>query len=606
MKNSFSPQRTAHLSPETSLSATLMDHPLVQILKRGWQTSPSWMSVALIVAGVSLALLPALLQGIPNGADLPNHFRFAVPFYEGISRGDLYPGWNAESNYWFGDPRFRFYPPGLYYLMAAARALTGEWYASSLLVFFSLAVLGSLGIYFCARSFCSERTALAAGLIYAFVPYHINEFYGASFLAEYAACAILPFAFAFVERTCRRGSASSVAGLALSYALLILTHVPLMVIGSLALLVYALLLMESGKRWSSLLRLSLGVALGLAASAFFWTKMFAELSWIKGNTIQPNPYYDYRYNFIFSPFSHVNLNVWYANSIAAATICMLLPAIALWWLRREGGLSRQLKAVALLAIISLLMATDLSRPLWSILPKLKEVQFPVRWLALVSIFGSIALAAALPVWLKQARRHPKLFALVAIAFLASAVYTVGDTMLDESFVSRAQLEQNIQAIPGSWSFDYWLPVWSKELRLVQRMNERVEAGQRRLTITSWEAEHRTFEIGDGPAMEARVRTFYYPHWKARAGGEQLATRPAEDGTLLISLPGHPAMVELEFREPLRVRAASFLSAGGWILIAMLFIVGLRAGRKSEVASGPSAQSERESSWKPRRAISPSD
>src|SRR3954463_10403369 len=82
--------------------------------------------VLLVAVGV---LVPMMCWGIPSGGDLPNHYRFAQPFYESIRSGHLYPGWLAESIYGFGDARFRFYPPGLYYLRALFRLVSG-WYGA--------------------------------------------------------------------------------------------------------------------------------------------------------------------------------------------------------------------------------------------------------------------------------------------------------------------------------------------------------------------------------------------------------------------------------------------------------------------------------------------
>src|SRR5260370_20174079 len=88
---------------------------------------------ALVVTVVAVcALLPIIVLGLPNGADLWNHFRFALPFYDSIRSGTFYPGWLAESNDGWGDPRFRFYPPGLYYLLAAARMLSRDLSAGAL------------------------------------------------------------------------------------------------------------------------------------------------------------------------------------------------------------------------------------------------------------------------------------------------------------------------------------------------------------------------------------------------------------------------------------------------------------------------------------------
>ena len=86
------------------------------------------------VVGVSLAIIaPALIYGVPANKDLLNHFRFALPFYDSLSSGHLYPGWLAESNSGYGDPSFRFYPPALYYLLTLAKSVTGSWYSRLLM-----------------------------------------------------------------------------------------------------------------------------------------------------------------------------------------------------------------------------------------------------------------------------------------------------------------------------------------------------------------------------------------------------------------------------------------------------------------------------------------
>ena len=65
----------------------------------------------LVVLVSSVLVVPALIFGIPSNLDLTNHFRFALPFYDGIRSGNFYPGWLADSNAGYGDASFRFYPP---------------------------------------------------------------------------------------------------------------------------------------------------------------------------------------------------------------------------------------------------------------------------------------------------------------------------------------------------------------------------------------------------------------------------------------------------------------------------------------------------------------
>ena len=188
--------------------------------------------ILLISIGAVAAVLPILIYGIPFSRDLYHHFRLAIAFFDAFRAGDFYPGWLAHANSGFGEVSPRFYPPGLSYLLLAGRLLLGSWYVAAMLVFLILTFLGGIGVYLWGRCFMEREAAVWAGVVYMFTPYHLNELYQSSLLAEYAAAAVLPFVFAFTERICRNGSRRDAAGLAASYAALVLTHTPLTVIGS--------------------------------------------------------------------------------------------------------------------------------------------------------------------------------------------------------------------------------------------------------------------------------------------------------------------------------------------------------------------------------------
>ena len=103
------------------------------------------------------------------------------------------------------------------------------------------------------------------------------------------------------------------------------------------------------------------------------------------------------------------------------------------------------------------------------------------------------------------------------------------------------------------------------------MTAAVEAGDRQLTIKSWEPERRVFHVTAGAATDARVQTFFYPHWRASAEGQALAIHPDPNGALVIALPKEAATITLEFHEPKRVRYAAGLTLIGWVLIGGLLI-----------------------------------
>lgn len=542
-------------------------------------------AIVIVAATGLVVLIPIIIWGIPVGNDLGNHYRFAIAFHDSLLSGKLYPGWLAPSNFGYGDTRVRFYPPGLYFLLSFVRLLMG-WYPATIVTFSLLSIIGGLGVYFWTRILAPSRTAMWAGIAYAIAPYHINQLYRASMLAEYAACSVLPFAFAFVERICRKGKSADIAGLAVSFALLILLNLPLTLIGSLSLAVYALLRIRREMFWHTLMKLALASLTALAATAFFWSTVVTELPWIKGNTVDPNVYYDYRVNFLFSPSNLTNYGAWYTNLLGVFTIFFVLPALVFFkrtLFAKESD--RGLKAIFLMTLISLLMATELSRPIWAIVPKLREVQFPWRWLGVTSMFASILLAMSIPQWTERLRTsfRPRDLA-IGFALALSLLFVAYEVVWDAEYLKGQEFVAKFPNSREAPSFKDWRPLLAKDIPELKKMSADVEADSRLVTIKSWEPEHRTFHISGGQQAEARVRTYYYPLWTATAQGLALSVHPADDGAILITIPPGDTDVELIFREPRRVAIARIVSGCGWLLITLLFAFGMINQFKSSYGS----------------------
>ncbi len=537
------------------------------------QFSPETLHLCAVIAVAVAVLAPMLFWGMPSARDLSNHFRFALPFYDALVQGNLYPGWLAESNSGFGDASFRFYPPALYYLLAFVRALTGNWYAASVVTFAALSALGAVGVYLWTREFTESQSAMWAGIFYSLAPYHLNQFFQALLLAEFAAAAVLPFVFLFAERVCRQRRTRDIAGLAVAYALLVLTHLPLTVIGSIALALYLLFRISRKHFGKTVLALGLSVGLGLAVSASYWVTMLVELKWIRADNVNPEPSIDYRHNFVLSSFSTDFLNVWWMNILLLFTVAMFWPTVVLASRAARQRLSQQRQAggpfaLTLLLALTFLMATPLSQPLWKLLRPLQETQFPWRWLAVSSMACSVLMGMSIPCWgrlIKTRLRPLAMFALGTIAI--SIAFSASHIIREARWITVAEFEETLRNIPGSPSVYQWLPVWAHEP--LPELKAEVEASNRSVIVDNWSPEKRSFHISGGSATEARVRTFFYPHWHATAGRRELAVRPDQNGALVVALPSDATSVALEFREPPRSYYA-FLSA----LSALFVICGL--------------------------------
>jgi hypothetical protein len=348
------------------------------------------------------------------------------------------------------------------------------------------------------------------------------------------------------------------------------------------------------------------VVLGLAASAFYWVTMVAELKWMRGNKINPDLWYDYRYNFLFGKMVEGS-TTWWATVLAFATLLMALPALVL--LRKTSAMvnltpvpaftnsgddlqaarcdtdekkSTPVKALSVLTILAFFMMLPPSRPVWDVVPFLKEVQFPWRWLTVASMLGALLGAASLPSLREMAKTKWRPVALLAAGcFVIAISLTMFQVIRGATFFPRSTFDTWLQPLATSTSLPDWLPIWAS--REPPAMTGEVEAAGREVTVASWQGQQRTFHLGAGQATEARVRSYYYPHWQATASGKVLATRPDGDGVLVIAVPAEAATIDLRFREPRRGAITNAISVLAWIFIVASLLI-LRFKRTSPTSN----------------------
>jgi hypothetical protein len=143
------------------------------------------------------------------------------------------------------------------------------------------------------------------------------------------------------------------------------------------------------------------------------------------------------------------------------------------------------------------------------------------------------------------------------------------------YYSQRQFDEELGSLRDVRGHHDWWPIWITGERLPSEISQNVEIDGRSVLVTSWEAERRIFQVSGGDVTQARLRTLYYPHWRASAGGRELSTQPGADGALIVSLPSDACTVVVEFREPLRVQLAGVITALGWILIVAFLIFNWR-------------------------------
>ena len=532
-----------------------------------------------MLVAVSFAVtLPILVNGIPIGYDLPHHYQCAMTFCDSIRNGDLYPSWSLNRNLGFGGMEARLYPPISHYTLALAYLLLGDWHLACWLVLLFFSFVGGYGVYLWAREYMPSGQAVFAGCIFIVLPYHLTQFYNTFFYAEFVGTSILPFSFVYVSRVCKRGDIKDVLGLAISFAILVLTHLPLTVMVSICLTAYGLVLLRRGEYFSQITKLAIGAVLGLAASSFFWIKVLLERDLLAKTLIYSDPWLDYRLHFLLTPIQtyqdgmpmdvYSSATYFYDWMFLYTVLMVVATAVPFLILKRKQFV--RLKGVWAVFLLCAFLAIPFSRVLWDRVGLLQEVQFPWRWLALISATASVVAASHIGMiagWFRTTKRP---FALIISGFiLAMIAFSVGQVIRQAPFVATIDVPGYMEKLEADKGFTFWWTIWMR--KPIFEKKDKVIAEGRNIDIEEWAATQKAFRISNGDSQYARVRLFYHPNWKATVNDVPAETSPDENGALLVSLPADEVEVKVFFQEPIQVLIGRWVSLGAWILFLALWI-----------------------------------
>lgn len=533
-----------------------------------------------------IAVFPLLYNGVAGGNDLRQHYQFAETIRASIQTSEFYPSISGTANNGLGDVGLRFYPPAVYYILAIFQILFGSWYYASLFTFFLLFFTGGVGIYFWTREELGSNQAIIASAIYTFAPYHLNQIYNNFLLADFAATAVFPFCFLFLTRICRKNSAIDYLALAVSYAILILTHLPSLITVSITLGIYGLLLLNKNISISVILKLFASVSTSLILTSFYWLRMVSELDYI--NHSSPTYFsgdWNYQTNYLLKPSNFSNfqndlLNLWFADLMLLAIVLITVPTFILL-LKVKIKTSNFILSVALLFLFTVFMTTSLSGFLWDNLSLMQKIQFPWRWMSLVNTFGTILISIGI-IKSSEVLKHSKNILLplglgfVMLLFVFTSFFVIKGT----AYIPSEVFEESIANISKSRSFECWWTKWTKISAFDQ--NEKISIKTRNTEILKWTSTEKIFTIDSGESQTINVAAFFYPHWKAFVNGKSIEVNPSENGLISIPIPEEQINVEILFIEPEFIRIAFVISFTSWVIILFLLGVLVFKSRKYSV------------------------
>jgi hypothetical protein len=546
----------------------------------------TWLHIVVILAFCFVAFaLPILISGLPSGFDMATDMRFATAFQDAISSGHLVPNW-ADDNFGYGSVGIRFYPPLSLFLLGVTQLITQDWFSAFVTNMYLWMAIGCIGMYFFVRELSDSKYGLMAAMIYAIVPQHLAEIFQFFMFAEFAAWAFLPFCFFYVTRICRGGTWRDTTLFAFFYSLLIVVHIPTTIIVSMCLPIYVLVLID-WRNWKRIvLQLASALGLTLLATSFRWVMTVRELTWLAHNG--PEHYNSGYYEFSQWLFPNILatrsmmlyvMSSWLFDISIVMTVALVIPAVLILFRRFENRKDIDRRVLIAALVTGAFAFFMLSRPsyyVWENITFLQKLQFPWRWLSVLSMFCVVSFSIALPNLMSRFQRFPRLVAYPALALVVTIVmFDLTQIIIPSAPYPTAKFAEIQRSIRTEEIWKGWWPIWAKEQAFENR--EPVVAGDRTVHLTSWERESKEFVVQPGEAMTISVKTFYYPLWKATVNDRAVETGMDQNGVMTIPISGEVSRIRLRFEEPSIYAVANVVSALTWLL--PIFILAFVYGRK---------------------------
>ena len=531
------------------------------------------MPLASIAAAAFAVEVPFFFFGTPSGHDVEFHLYSWLEVLAQWKQGIIYPRWAAWAHFGYGEPRFIFYPPASWTLGAGLSAIFPWRLVPSIYVWLVLVAAG-VSMFYLAGEWLERRDAVCAAVLYAVNPYHLVIVYWRSAFAELLASALLPLLVLLIFRAHERGRRVVVPlALVLAAAWLINAPAAVMLHYSLALLMGVGLWMWRSPR---ILLIGAGAVLlgGGLAGFYLWPAIY-EQRWINiaqsvsgGSTPLDNFLFVHTLDAEHDAFNR--LISWVA--LAEIVLTMAAAWAARGWLNKDRALWCSL---AIWAGACAVLMFAFSNPMWSILPKLRYMQFPWRWLLCMGVPFSLLTVFGFRRWTSRVALY------VATLCLLGFVWHHFQAPWWDTAADLREMQDNIASGAGYEGTDEYTPVGADGSAVDKDALRIVVEGPARaaIRVSQWKAEVKVFSAEMSAADKLALRLFDYPAWRVEVNGRQVQAGMREGtGQMLVPVEAGTNQVEIRF-----VRTWD-RAAGGWITALAVLVAIMLWFRKRKLVS----------------------
>ena len=404
-------------------------------------------ALAVAAASIFALIVPVMRGDVPAGHDAPAHLTYTYLFDRALAEGQFPVRWMEWIREGHGQPLFNFYQPGLFYIVQAIHLAVPSLTASLKLTVLLSWWLGAAFVYLLCRRF-GRLPAAAVAVLFAFSPYLILDVFVRCAYPELAGIAFGVGVLWALDGWLRTRRPAWLPALACLACLMLVSHPPTSLIFSPLFAGYVLCLVLTRQTTGGAVAALVPAALlGLGLAAFYIVPAIAELHLIRSAELTHEGY-DYHRHFVFprqwltygwgsgSSVEGVKDGMSFQIGIAQwVAIALAMTVVAADVIRRTvTARTIELSFWLFVAAAAMFFMTPASVSLWEATPALAFVQYPWRFLMLISI-AAAAMSAPLLSSISNRRWQAALVVCVAVvqvqltyAYLVPSGYITRDTI----------------------------------------------------------------------------------------------------------------------------------------------------------------------------------
>jgi hypothetical protein len=524
--------------------------------------SLAWKPLFAIAAAAFAVEIPFFFRGTPSGHDVEFHLYSWLEVLSQWKHGIVYPRWASLAHFAYGEPRFIFYPPASWILGGALSAIFPWTLVAGIYLWIALVAAGA-SMFLLARRWLDRREATFAAVLYAVNPYHLVIVYWRSAFAELLAASLLPLLLLLLLRADEKARRVTIV-LALLLGCAWLTNAPaaVMIHYSLALLMVVIAWQRRSPR--VLLVGAAATFLGAALAAFYLFPAIYEQKWVNiAEAISAGSHpLD---NFLFIHTADADHDVFNRVISWIAVAEILLTFAAAWAARTWGSRNRELwyTLVAWAAVCGVLMLS-ISSPLWNVLPQLRFMQFPWRWLLCLGIPFTLLIVLGVKRWAARVAIY-----LAMLCVLGLVWQRIQPPWWDNAADLR-EMQNNMATGAGYEGTDEYTPVGA-DASSVDKNARRVTVdgpAHAAIRVSDWTAERKLFTAEMSAPDKLALHLFNYPAWRVEVNGRVVEAGTREGtGQMLVPVEAGANHVQITFVRTWDRRV------GGWIsLLAIVSVL----------------------------------